>query len=342
MITLVFVLLLTACVAVGGKNAPSAATSEIDASQDLITAAQQEGSIVLYGSSPDPQLKAAADGFKARYGIAVNYTRFSSGPMNDRVNTELKAGGLRGDVVIHADPNSLETWSSAGVFSKLPMVSGFPIDNPYHTAIKIDTQGVMFNTQLVKDSDLQTWKDLLKPQFKGVIGLVGPKGSFGIAIGYYALMQDPSYGQAFFNEFASQKPTLTNMTPEAIAPLVASGEYPLSVMALESTVPNLKSTSPDAPVAFKYLDVSGVVPTEISINAKAAHPRASELFARWMMSREGQIAFNGDNRSSSPLGPLPGTAGQPARIVLRAEPPADVNAAWPALNDLFDRLYSGT
>jgi ABC-type Fe3+ transport system substrate-binding protein len=68
--------------------------------------------------------------------------------------------------------------------------------------------------------------------------------------------------------------------------------------------------------------------------AKAAHAKASELFVRWMMSQEGQIAFNGNHRSSSPLGPLPGTATPPDKSVQRTEPPDAVEKAW---NDL--KLY---
>jgi iron(III) transport system substrate-binding protein len=323
-----------------GSNSPSSATSvEVDASQSLIAAAQQEGSLVLYGSSPDPQLKAIADGFKSRYGITVNYTRFPSGPMNDRVNTELRAGQLRADVLIHADPIMLETWSNQNVFAKLPSVKSYPINNPFHTAIKIDTQGVMYNTDQVKDGDIKTWNDLLKPQFKGRIGLVGPRVGFGIAIGYYALMNDPKYGQAWYNKLAAQKPVLTSLTPDGISSHIAAGEYSISFIALESTVPNLKANSPSAPVAFKYLDISGVVPTEIALTVKPTRPNAAELFVRWVMSREGQIAYNGNNRSSSPLGELPGTATPPAKSVQRVEDPAAVNKAWPGLQTMFDQLY---
>ena len=63
---------------------------------DLVAAAQAEGSLVVYGSCEEAYLSAACQKFEEMYGIKVDYQRLSTGEVYTKIEEE--AGNPSGDV----------------------------------------------------------------------------------------------------------------------------------------------------------------------------------------------------------------------------------------------------
>jgi iron(III) transport system substrate-binding protein len=272
----------------------------------LIAAVKAEGAVSFYGSSSVLALKSDADKFQATYGIPVTYTALTSGPLTARVDQEIAAGTMQPDVIISADYAAMDKWAAAGLFAKLPDVD-YPKRSPYNALVQIVYQALFFNTAAVSGADVpKTWNDVLNPRFRGKIVLGSPRIAPGYSTLYYALWKDPRYGRPFFEKLAAAGARVVQSTV-LVAQSVASGEAVLGFTGLPYDVVNLKRQAPDAPIDYRYLDIITAAPSLISINARAKHPKAAELFARWMMSPAGQVAHNGDGRASSVLGDLPGT-----------------------------------
>ena len=106
LLALVMVLGLAAC---GAKEAAPAATeapkaeapaateaAEASYMEQLIAAAQAEGTLVVYGSCEEEYLAVACEKFQELYGIEVQYQRLSTGEVQSKVEEE--AGNPSGDV----------------------------------------------------------------------------------------------------------------------------------------------------------------------------------------------------------------------------------------------------
>jgi iron(III) transport system substrate-binding protein len=334
--------LLVALIVAGcgaASSSPSPAASAVDtAEQQLVAAAKAEGTLTLYGTSSVAALKSDADGFEKRYGVKVSYVQLTSTPLSARVDQEIKAGRPQADVIITADRAGLNRWVQDGVLAKLPEVQ-FPQKTDYLASIQVGAQGIFVNTSVVTQKDRpKKWADTVQPQFSTKLVLGSPRISPAYSQLYYGLLKDPRYGSQFFDKLAALKPRVVE-TNVLVAQSVASGEASLGFTALAYDAVNIKQTNPSAPIEFGYLDLVTMTHSYISITAKSSHPKAAELFARWMMSREGQIAHNGSARAGSMLGTLPNTLVMPDPKVVSEVRAEDVSKEYQSLIGLFDRLF---
>jgi iron(III) transport system substrate-binding protein len=306
--------------------------------QQLIAAAKADGALTTYGTSSILAIKSDADGFQKAYGIPVTYTQITSAPLTARVEQEIKAGAIAVDVITTADRAALDRWVAAGQFAKLPAFD-YPGRTDYLAQVQGVYQALFYNTAAVNGSAVpKAWSDVLDPRFAGKIVLGSPRIAPGFSQLYYALLKNPSYGEAFFEKLAAQKPRVVQ-TPVLVAQSVASGEAALGFTGLPYEAANITNANPSAPIAYTYLDIVTVAPTFIAINAKAQHPNAAKLFALWMMSPAGQVAHNGNGRASSVLGNLPGTLTAPDMTKIDSTTAEMVVADYQRLTSLFDRLF---
>ena len=306
----------------------------------LIAGAKAEGNVTFYGSSSVDALKSDADGFKAAYGIPVVFTQLTSGPLTARVNQEIAAGAIQPDVILTADFAAMEKWGSAGQLALLPQV-GFPLSAKYTAPVQANYHGLFFNTSMVSPAEVpKTWHGLLDPRFAGKIVLGSPRISPAFSTLYYALLKDPGYGRAFFEKLAAEGARIVQ-SPVLVAQSVTSGEAALALPGEPYQVANAKRQHPEIPIDYRYLDIIPAVNSVIAINVAAKHPKAAELFVRWMMSPEGQVAHNGDGRAFSKLGKLPGTLTPPddPAAVRNDITPLQVAADYPEIIALFDQLF---
>ncbi len=305
----------------------------------LLAAAKAEGRLNLYGTSSVVALKSDADNFEKAYGIRVNVTQVTSGPMTARVDQEIRAGRINADVVLTADRYSLFRWVAAQELTPLPAAK-YPERTDHLAIIQVVYQAVFYNAKAVAKEDIpKTWNDLLNPKFAGKIVLGSPRISPAYSQLYYALWKDPKYGPAFFEKLAALKPRVVAGNP-LVAQLVASGEAVVGFTALPYDGINIKTANPTAPIEYAYLDVVTAASTFMGMNAKAQNPNAAKLFALWMMSPAGQVAHNGSGRASSMLGSLPGTLVAPDAKRVRFDVTAEkVSAEYQTLIAMFDRLF---
>ena len=191
----------------------------------------------------------------------------------------------------------------------------------------IDYSGVLafeINTDVVKDMP-QDWKDLLKPVYKGQIGLPGdPRSSNEGAQTVYAAAL--ANGGTLDNvqpglDFMKQLTTEGNLLPLVADPgPIAKGETPVSVHWNYLALADKKSLNgnPNIEVVYpKSLTWGGYYYQAIS--AYAPHPAAARLWEEYLYSDEGQNTL------------IKGfcTPARMADMVSRNVVPADAKAALP-------------
>ncbi|MGO4971680.1 ABC transporter substrate-binding protein [[Clostridium] aminophilum] len=155
----------------------AAESDEID--PELIKAAKEEGTLVVYGSCEEDYLAAASDHFKELYGIDVQYQRLSTGEVQSKIEEE--KGNPSGDVWFGG------TTDPYNVAAKEGLLEAYDAKNAKHL---IDAQykdpdnqwfgiykgilGFMVNKDELARKNIEEpkdWKDLLDPKYQGLIWL---------------------------------------------------------------------------------------------------------------------------------------------------------------------------
>lgn len=305
----------------------------------MIAAAKADGALAVYTGSSAASLQADAAAFEKAYGIKVNFTQMTSGPLGARVDQEIKAGRIIADVIISADATTLYRWVAGGYLGKLPD-GPFPDRTDALAPIQTIYQSVFYNTQGVpKDQVPKSWNDLLHARYAGRVVIGSPRIGTAYATQYLALMKEPGLGEAFFQKLAAHKPRIV-ATPALVAQLVASGEALVAFNGIPYDAANIVTANPGAPIAYTYLDPVTTARTYVGINARAAKMNAARLFAAWLMSVEGQTVHNGSNRASSLLGNLPGTLAAPDLKRVRAEYTVNkVTMEYQNIINFFDKTF---
>ena len=145
----------------------------------LIAAAQAEGTLVVYGSCEEEYLAVACEKFQELYGIEVQYQRLSTGEVQSKVEEE--AGTPSGDVWFGGTTDPYNVCAAEGLLEAYEaenashlLGEAYRDKDGYWYGIYKGILGFMVNTDELKRLGLeapQTWDDLLKPEYKGLIWL---------------------------------------------------------------------------------------------------------------------------------------------------------------------------
>ena len=182
LLTGIMALSMAAC---GGSGSaapaqPAAGTeSSAAADSDLVTAAKEEGTLVVYGSCEEDYLAAACDNFEKLYGIKVQYQRLSTGEVQSKIEEE--AGNPSGDVWFGGTTDPYNVAAGEGLLEPYEAENASHlISDTYRDAdgqwygIYKGILGFMVNQDELDRMGIeapQDWADLLDPKYKDLIWL---------------------------------------------------------------------------------------------------------------------------------------------------------------------------
>ena len=190
---LMAVLMVASLAACGGKTsapateaAPAPAADNTTAAaettapeQSLIDAAKAEGELVVYGSCEEEYLAAACEHFEELYGIKVQYQRLSTGEVQAKIEEEngnpsadVWFGGTTDPYNVVAAEGLLEAYEAENASHLLG--SQYRDPDGYWYGIYKGILGFMVNKDELARMNLEApadWRDLLKPEYKGLIWL---------------------------------------------------------------------------------------------------------------------------------------------------------------------------
>jgi len=177
-VLLVLVVALTGVFAQGAQEAAKGTTVEgFDSA--LISAAQAEGELVVYGSCEEEYLAAVCTNFEKLFGIKTTYQRLSTGEVQAKIEEE--KGNPSADVFFGGTTDPYNMLASEGLLERYDAKNASHItksvykhkDNLWY-GIYTGILGFMYNADSLKRLGLEPPKDfpdLLKPEYKGLIWL---------------------------------------------------------------------------------------------------------------------------------------------------------------------------
>ncbi|MGH7087467.1 MAG: ABC transporter substrate-binding protein [Stellaceae bacterium] len=316
--------LLVAATAMAFAGAAAAQTPDPAKWAELQKKAKEEGQVVLSGP-PVPALQAGLTAaFKKRYGITLNYLGLNPGQSIQKIETEEKAqkvtvddylGGIsscwflgmhgaienmNGKII---DPAILEptVWRGGKIRLKGPgPIKDVPPDFKCALQTAEWVMGDLFvNTGIVKPGTITSWKDLLKPEYKGKIAAYDPRssGPGQTTAGYLAGLFGYDYLKALY---VGQQVKLTADNRQ-LAEWVARGEYPIGLALVQFAVELYRKQGlPIARVFPKDGEGSLVGGFSVIMLIKhAPHPYAGQLFANWFATKEAQTIYESSMMETS-------------------------------------------
>ena len=274
--------------------------------RDVVAAAQKEGRVVVFSAQgPSVMERIKADFEKTYPGIRLEQTRMSSGPMMSKLDQERATGADGGDVTITTEMAWLEDRLKEGALKAPigPNTASWPaafMTKGTIPVLALEPFGIAYNTNLVK-SPITSYRDLLKPEFSGKVGMIDLVATSLIA--FYDWLEKKE-GPDFMAKLAAQKPKIYGSNPIG-AQMVASGELP--VVSFMSATMVLPLVAKGAPVKLVYPEAAFGIQYAGGIVAWSKRPNAAQVYMDYVMSRAGQTAWNGLGEAASPLPNIPGS-----------------------------------
>lgn len=274
---------------------------------DTLAAAVKEGELLLYLNGPVGARVALQDAFKKKFGITLNVVVGSGSVVSSRLNTEYQSGIHQVDVLIAGASSSIMA-RKQGFLAPVASVFILPeISNPaVWTGQKLptfDKEGMVFpflsqaippiiyNRNMVKEGQITTHLDLLKPEWKDKLVMFDPtiSGSSHAWAGRLTQAVGVEKANEFFTALVKQQNVMVTREMGQQMEWVSRGKYPLAIFPQTPAVSQFISIG--APIAAAtFRDMTGVSPSNgvLALPKYPAHPNAAVIFTNWLLSKEGQ------------------------------------------------------
>lgn len=272
----------------------------------LVDAARKEGTLVVRGASV-PELRVELPrAFKERFGIEVEYLSGSPSETGAQVDRERAAGLYAVDVILtgaagmylSAYPgNWLDPLRPALIHpdaldgSKWPNGKLWFVDPEEQSILRYASQvspGISINTDYVKEGEIKSWYDLLRPEYRGKIATddpAGGSGGHGLATTLYWKL-----GEDYFKRlYVDQKPRVSGDARQ-LADLLARGVNPIALGLRDEELQELQRSGFPVTVVMDLPEVPDNITAGsgmMGLINNAPHPNAAKLFVNWAATKEG-------------------------------------------------------
>jgi iron(III) transport system substrate-binding protein len=298
----------------GLMTSSSYAAGEKDEWVKVVSAAKKEGNVVVYGPPGRNRRKALVGAFQQDYpDINIKYLAGSGRKQSPRLLAERKAGKFTADIHIGGTTTIVKRLKPAGALDPIqPNLILSEVTDPsrwfkkklwysdleekYNFMFQGSVSNLIaYNTKLVGSKEITSYKDLLKPKWKGKIISAdvrrpGPGGGQSRFI-YATKDLGPEYLKSLFSETG----ITLSLDRRQIVDWLAQGKFALNVFASSIHVERaLDQGLPVGIVAPENLKegapMSAGWGTVVVLN-RAPHPNAAKVYLNWLLSRKGQMAW---------------------------------------------------
>jgi iron(III) transport system substrate-binding protein len=278
------------------------------------TAARQEGRVVVSGP-PFPGFRSAiTDAFQQAHGIPVEYISITGAELMTRIDRETRAGAVGIDAAI---AGNFSCWMMAER-GQLEDVRTIMIDPSLHNpavwrygemkfmkpspglgrdfSCGLQTSDwvmtdLFVNRDLVPPGAIQSWRDLLKPEYKGKIASFDPRraGPAHTTVPYLHKMLGSDYLRDLY--LGQEVVLLTDN--RQLAEQVGRGTYPIGIALVQGAVEPFRAQGLPLERVFPA-DAPGGLTGGFGLVKKiksGPNPNAGILFVNWFASHDAQEIY---------------------------------------------------
>jgi ABC-type Fe3+ transport system substrate-binding protein len=273
--------------------------------------AKREGKVVVAGPGFPGLRQGFTEGFQKATGLTLEYLGLPAGEVIPRVEREYQAGNVTIDVNIGgtstcwalADRGAIDdatpllvdpslftpaTWRGGHMKPILPS----PTEPKDFLCGLQGEEWVMtdlfVNPQLVPPDSIKSWKDLLKPEYKGKIISMDPRrpGSAQTTVAYLSTL----FGEDYVRDLYIGQNVQLTADYRQLAEGVARGSYPIGIALVQANVEPLRAEGLPLQRVFPA-DGPGALTGGFGTVHKvknSPNPNAAAVFMNWFASRDAQ------------------------------------------------------
>lgn len=274
----------------GGDKAPSTAATM----DELYAAAQDEGTITIYGPTEDIYADVYADFSKKYPGIEIVTSDIFGQELDARLEGELVAGGFDADL-LHIGVSDIERYADKEYLTPVSPLGIDGLSDEFVGTDKLWTvpsqhlYTAVYNTNKVAAADVPTtWDDLLA--YKGAMAISNPKQSGATPQALAAALADGVIDESWIDQLAAHGSLKVFPSVATALQATVTGETDVSVVAGFGSY--MRQVAQGAPVGLAVLK-DGAYFSDVAYAGldAAPHPNAARLLVSWMHSDEGQASI---------------------------------------------------
>jgi iron(III) transport system substrate-binding protein len=295
-----------------GGSAPAQAEWEREWAT-VVAAAKQEGRVTVLGPPGTSYRDALVEPFQRQFPeVRVDYTGAEGSQAVQRVAAERQAGKYLVDLHVGGPSSPLRTLVPIHALDPvepaliLPEVTDranwlqgmlrfMDNDDKYILAFQGGAAGVAvtYNTRQVNPRELSAWTDLLDPRWRGKIVSADPVVVGSARGNLTTLAASPQLGLEFIRKLYAPEQNVRLISDQrTMIDWVAQGAY---LLAIGGGREGEVAGKTGLPVDITYLeravqDLSVAFGTVMILN-QAPHPNAMRVYLNWLLSRDGQLAW---------------------------------------------------
>jgi iron(III) transport system substrate-binding protein len=256
-----------------------------DRQQRLVEGAKREKELTFYSSIPPQDISVLVAAFDQKYGVKVKVWRSDSEGFLQRILSEARARRYEVDVMAGSS-SALEPLYRESLLSevKSPYLADIiPQAIPPHrqwVAVYLSLFVQAYNTNLVaKDSLPASYADLLRPQWKGRLGIEAEDFDW-----FAQVLKEigEEQGLRLFRSIIAANGISVRKGHSLLNNLVAAGEVPLALTDYVFLAEQSKRNG--APLDWFVIPPAIVRPTAEGLARNAPHPNAAVLFYDFLIS----------------------------------------------------------
>lgn len=279
--------------------------------EKAISGGRREGKVVVYlfAGIANSLRDELSKEMKSKYGLELEMLAGRSNELAEKVIREQRAGLYLADLYLAGLSAASAIIKPAGILEPLKPLLVLPeVKDPnlwwggelpfadkeknfIIAPMAYPSSGVDFNADYASKEELQSYRDLLNPKWKGKIVLSDPTIG-GSGQSWFSAIGVKTMGMDYLKQLASQDIAITRDL-RLMAEWMARGKYPLGLGASTGILAEMQR----AGVPFQ-----GHIPKEGAILAaggnnlalfnKAPHPNATKVFVNWLLSKEGMTIYS--------------------------------------------------
>ncbi len=150
-----------------------------------------------------------------------------------------------------------------------------------------------YNLRLIDPKEFKSYADFLNPKWKGKIVARDPKAVSTVAHSLRFFYNHPELGPEFIRRLFSEMDLTLSRDERQMIDWLAVGKFPLAffISGVEEAAKQGLQVRSFEPTSFKEGASVGPTQGSVSLLNRPPHPNAAKVAINWLLSREGQIAY---------------------------------------------------
>lgn len=281
--------------------------------EKTVEAAKKEGKLSLYLLQGEGELSAVAQLFQKQYpAIDVVTTAGRGNTLAPRIMAERRAGKYLVDAYISGVTTAYEVFYRAKILDSVRAAMILPevIDeskwwlgqhqyvDPENRYILVYVgnvgEYVSYHTKSVEAGEIRSYWDFLNPKWKGKILSRDPKISGSQRIGLRMIYHTPELGAEFIRRLYGEMDVTITQEIRQATDWLGAGKFAVCFFCSEILKAKAQGVPVDEFHTSQWKEVRAISAGNmgsVALLRQPPHPNAARVFVNWLLSREGQVAF---------------------------------------------------